>query len=269
MNENEIKVCSKIFQTIINNPLSRLFWTYQSDVVNSNIQHPINLEYVSNRLSKRKYTKPADFIYDLNLCLLNGKNGSTKGTIRYAAAQELLMIFENLVSNLQPLAHPNTLPLRFFTSEFEEENALPESSIQSNINENNFNTPNSELFQMDPDPNDLVTLLRDIKLLTSTDLTMKLAVLVKNLQPNALTLGNTLSFNVGLMTEETRIAVRKYVTELLYDAASGKIDPFARPFGTKVDPIKIQERGIFLRTSRIEPISQHDQPNQHNEEKEQ
>lgn len=262
MNDKEIEVCSKIFQTIINNPLSRLFWTYQSDVVNSNIQHPINLEYVSQRLSKKKYTRPADFIYDLNLCLINGKNGSSKGSIRYAAAEELLMLFESLVSNLQPLAHPNTLPLRFFTNEFEEENALPEASIQSNSNENNTKTPMSEIFQMNPDPNDLVTLLRDIKLLTSTDLTMKLAVLVKNLQPNALTVGNTLSFNVGLMTEETRIAVRKYVTELLYDAASGKIDPFARPFGTKIDPIKIQERGIFLRTSRIDTSLQSHHENQ-------
>ena len=117
---------------------------------------------------------------------------------------------------------------------------------------------------MNPDPNDLVTLLRDIKLLTSADLTMKLAVLVKNLQPNTLTLGNTLSFNVGLMTEETRIAVRKYVTELLYDAASGKIDPFAHPFGTKIDPIKIQERGIFLRTPRADHISQLQEQNDSN-----
>ncbi|KAK8898860.1 hypothetical protein M9Y10_001152 [Tritrichomonas musculus] len=261
MNDNENKVCTKIFQTIINNPLSRLFWTDQSDVVNSNIQHPVNLEYISIRLFKEKYTRAADFIFDLNLCLNNGKNGSVKGTIKYAAAQELLMIFENLVANLQPLAHPNTLPLRFFTSEFEEENALPEASIMSNENnDEGTHSPQSEIFQMNSDPNDLVTLLRDIKLLTSTDLTMKLAVLVKNLQPNAITLSNTLSFNVGLMTEETRIAVRSYVTELLHDAASGKIDPFARPFGTKVDPIKIQERGIFLRTSRIDPIPHQDQP---------
>ena len=247
MNENENQVCVKIFQKIVNNPLSRLFWKNQSDVVNSSILNPVSLEYISVRLSKQKYIRASDFIYDLHLCLLNGKNGSVNGSVRHAAAQELLNIFDSLVSSLQPLAHPNILPLRFITSEFEQENALPNYAIPPN----EVKEPASALFQIDPDPNDLVTLLRDIKLLTSSDLTIKLAVLVKKLQPEVLTMGDVLSFNVGVMTEDTRIAVRKYVSELLHDAASGKYDPFQRPFGTKSDPIKIQERGMFLRPSNI------------------
>ncbi|OHT08151.1 hypothetical protein TRFO_23435 [Tritrichomonas foetus] len=250
MNQNEIAVCSKIFQTIVNNPLSRLFWSYQSDVVNTNILHPVSLEYISTRLSKQKYARAADFIYDLQLCLTNGKNGATPGTVRYAAAQELLLIFENLISSLQPLAHPNLLPLHFITAEFEEQKALPEYHFPETENKE----PQSELFKLKSDPNDLASLLRDIKLLTSPDLTIKLAVLVKKLQPEALVMTDALSFNVGIMTEETRVAVRKYVTDLLRDAASGKIDPFMRPFGTKVEPIRVQERGMYLRPSRIESV---------------
>lgn len=250
MNENEVCVCNQIFQTIIDNPLSRLFWTSSNDVINPAVLHPLNLEDISIRLSKGKYIKPDDFVKDMNLCLVNGINGSVKGTIRNAAATELKLLFDHLVLSLQPLAHPNTLPLKFITSKFENENALPEIVEHEFDSKKAPQEPQSELFKLKSDPNDVVTLLRDIKLLTSIDLTMKLAVLIRDLQPDVITVGDVLSFNVGLMTEETRIKVRKYVTELLRESASGQFDPFLRPFGTYVDPITIQERGMFLRTPR-------------------
>jgi hypothetical protein len=65
-------------------------------------------------------------------------------------------------------------------------------------------------------------------------------------------IGDDISFNIGIMTEGTRKAVRKYLDTLLMDATSGKIDPFERAFGVKARGVKIQERGIYWREAAVE-----------------
>jgi hypothetical protein len=99
--------------------------------------------------------------------------------------------------------------------------------------------------------NDVAKLARDIKFLSSSILTARLAVLIKKLQPAAVTIGDDVAFYVGIMTESTRRGARQYVTALLNDAATGKIDPFARPFGVKLGAVRIQERGVSWRPARV------------------
>jgi hypothetical protein len=68
--------------------------------------------------------------------------------------------------------------------------------------------PASELFHQPADADDLVVLIRDIKFLSTGFLTAKLAVLVKKLQPEAVMIGDDISFNIGIMADGTRRAVR-------------------------------------------------------------
>ena len=110
------------------------------------------------------------------------------------------------------------------------------------IPKNSGATPGSCLFETDPDPNDIQLLKRDIKFFTSSDMIFKLAAFVSRLQPEVVNLSDGFSMNLNLMTPETKVEVRRFVTNLLRAAAVGEIDPFARPFGNDIDPIKVRER---------------------------
>ncbi|KAH0795302.1 transcription factor GTE2-like [Histomonas meleagridis] len=242
MEQTQKEICIKIMKSILENPISKLFWNFAPDATNPNIAHPLSLEYISTRLSNDKYSLPSDFIMDLRLCFQNGKAGEPQGTIRHASAQQLLVDLDSMVAKLQPLANPKVLRLQLITSEFEDNLSFPEySQLPREVNE-----PHAQIFDTDPDPSDTATLLRDIKFLTSPDLTAKLAVFITKIQPEVVIVAEEITFNIYLLTDENRIIVRKFVTQLLKDAASGKMDPFSRPFGVVVKPMKVQERRMFF-----------------------
>ena len=243
MNETEQEVCARILSSILSRPISKFFWDEPSDLTNPGVIHPFNLSWIATRLKRRKISSPLDFIKDLKVCLQNGKSGSQPGSIRYSAAVQLLADLDSLVQAYQPTAYSTVLPLHFATADFENSCGIPEHPDYTVLHESK---PHSKVVTEEADPNDLPKLVRDIKFLSFTDLVAKLAVFVRKLQPEAVIVNNDISFAIALMTDETRTAVRKYVTSLLTDAASGKIDPFARPFGEKVTPVRIQERGMYV-----------------------
>lgn len=246
MRENDKLVCSQILNRILCKPISRLFWNYSDDTINPHIAHPIGLEYVSTRLSQDKYSQIADFIYDLYTCIQNGVAGSPKDSIRYSSSQELLNELDSVLSELQPLSKTTIIPLRILISDFEEENIYPNFTIQTP----NIQEPQSYLFNEEvkesPDEEFLTKLIRDIRFLTSEYLTSKVIVLIIKLQPESVLLEDSVSINFNLLTKENLNIIRKYVSDLLYQSASGQIDPFSRPFGSKVKPIYIQGRGNYI-----------------------
>ena len=245
MGDAEQEVCSRILSSILSRPIARFFWDEPSDLTNPGVIHPFSLSWLATRLSRRKFATPGDFIKDLKVCLQNGKNGSPPGSIRHAAAVQLIADLDALVQTYQPSAFPTVLPLHFATADFENSCGVPEHPDYSVLREG---TAIARVAVEEPDPTDMAALVRDIRFLSSTDLVAKLAVFVRKLQPEGILVGDDISFNIGLMTDETRAAVRKYVTALLRDAASGKVDPFARPFGEKLTPVRIQERGIYVKS---------------------
>jgi hypothetical protein len=246
MNEVEKNLCERILTALFRRPVSRLFWNHQGDIANPAVARPYSLLWVSSRLAEDCYSSPGDLVRDLRVCFQNGKAGASPGSIRYGAAQQMLADLDVLVTTFHPSASLVVFPISVALADFEEVVAVPShQSMQRSISEQ---PPGSQLFQTESDPSDFGSLIRDIKLLSCSDLTAKLAVLVKNLQPEAVSVTTDVSFNIGIMTDETRRAVRQYVTELLHDAAIGKFDPFGRPFGHRFTPIRIQERGGYLRS---------------------
>lgn len=250
MNKNEYDVCHRIFEAIKSRPVSAMFWNCDSDIVNQNVIHPLRLCDIASRLNNNWYSSPGELMNDLKSCFMNGKLGYPAGTFRNAAAQLLLNDLENLMTKFQPQTFPSILPLQLILDDFENNQITPGHKDFPYAD----NKPAAEIFNEEPDPNDLSALLRDIKMLISPDLTAKLALFVRRLQPEIVTTGEDLSFVLGFMLDETKIKVRKYVTLLLRDAASGKIDPFARPFGAKCEKIRITERGMFLPNHSIDGV---------------
>lgn len=247
MSENEVEVCKRILSAICERPVSKMFWKEGTDLTNSDVIHPFSLSWIRDRLVRHKFSTPADFIRDLRICLTNGKNGSEPGSIRQAAAVQLLADLDMLVQKFQPSAYPAVLPLRFITSDFDERCGIPEHEDYKTVH-----TKEPISLALTPETNDMATLARDIKFLSSTDLIAKLAVFVRNCQAEGCIVDNgDISFNMELWTDETVQAVRGYVTNLLRKAASGEIDPFARPFGEQVSDIQIQQRGMYVMKSTV------------------
>lgn len=246
MSENEVEVCERILQALLERPISKLFWYDASDLTNSAVVHPFNLRWVRDRLKSNKFSTPADFVRDLRICLTNGKMASDPGSVRHAAAEQLLLDLDALVQSFQPSAYPAVLPLRFITTDFEKSCGVPEHKEHSTKSDKK---PLSMVFTPDTDETDMATLVRDIKFLSSTDLIVKLAVFVRRLQPEGILMDTDIHFNMEILSPDTLTAMRRYVTDLLMAAASGNIDPFARPFGEKVTDIKIQQHGIYMKSS--------------------
>jgi hypothetical protein len=251
MHEVEMEVCEKILDALYRRPVSRLFWNNPSDISNPGIIHPYSLSWVAARLAQDCYSSPADFVRDLRICFQNGKTGSSGNTLRSGAAQQLLVDLDSLVSSYHPSSGPAVLPVSLSVAAFEESSVAPKHA--NLVLPSSDQPPGSLLFEHAVDPTDVTLLIRDIKLLSCPDLTAKLAVLVRTLQPEAVIVTSDVSFNIGIMSESTRVAVRQYVTDLLHDAAVGKLDPFARPFGVKFFPIRVQERGVYMRSTGSRP----------------
>jgi hypothetical protein len=249
MHENEHRVCAKILEALFRRPMSRLFWDHAADAANPAVVHPVSLSWICDRLTSGKYATPADVLRDVRTCLQNGKSGSPPGSIRASAAHHLLLELEALVSSLHPGSFPLVLPIPCAIAEFNAGAGIPvheRFQVQPS-----GRPPASAIFRRPADANDLFTLIRDIKFLSTGFLTARLAVLVKKLQPEGVTIGDDISFNIGVMTDGTRRAVRKYLDALLLDAATGKVDPFEREFGVKLGLVRIQERGMYWRAAAI------------------
>jgi hypothetical protein len=243
MNENEYRVCAKILEAIFRRPISRFFWDHPADVTNPGIVHPFSLSWVCARLSDGKYATPSDVMRDVRTCLQNGKNSSPPGSVRASAAHHLLLELEALITSLRPTSFPVILPISFAVAEFNAKAAVP--AHRAIKVEPLGRQPASEVFRRPADASDLSALIRDIKFLSTGFLTARLAVLVKKVQPEGVTIGDDISFNIGVMTDATRQVVRKYLDTLMFDAATGTIDPFERAFGAKLGLVRIQERGMY------------------------
>ena len=135
------------------------------------------------------------------------------------------------------------MPLQYFTKEYNEKCRPPVPDITQKKPKTE-KEPGSDIFTIESDPNDLSILYRDIKLLTSSSLVFELAAFARKLQPDIIVIGNEVTINITLLREENRPSMRKFVTYLLKKAATGDIDAYSRPFGRKISPIHIYERGF-------------------------
>ena len=242
MNDDEVNICKSIFNKLKSRKVFRLFWNNEADLVNPNIEHPLNFEIISQKLDSKLYDSVLSFISDVATVLENAQAGYENGSIRHAAAIQLSAYFEELLEEIDPLSGPVAMPLRFAAHRFME-NSQPPGDIPKKSGSPG-KEPGSLLFQNQSDPEDLDALFRDLKFLTSTTLAYERASFVRQLQPDVLTIQDEISLNISLLTSENRPKMRKFVTHMLKKAATGEVDPFARPFGQVIQPVRIYERGF-------------------------
>ena len=242
MNDDELNICKTIFNKLKSRKVFVLFWNNDADLVNPHIEHPVNFEIVSQKLDGKLYDSVSSFVSDVATVLENAIAGYENGSIKHAAAQQLSDYFEALLEEIDPFSGPVAMPLRYAAYKYLENKQPPGDIPKKQANKGK--EPGSLIFATESDPDDLDSLYRDIKFLTSTTLSYEFAAFARQLQPDILNIQEEISLNIALLKTENRPNMRKFVTYLLRKAATGEVDAFARPFGQKVEPVRIYQRGF-------------------------
>jgi hypothetical protein len=237
MEPEEYNVCVSIFNDILSIPASQMFWDNPADVTHPGISKPFTLHYVRELLERNLYVSRAAFITDLRACF---ETGTAWGGVRAAVADHLLKELAALVQFYHQPTYPQEFPIAWVLGEFNRTSGKPAHPAIASIPSGQ--PLGSQLFERPSDPSDLTALIRDIRLMSTRALARPLVELLIETQPEAMIqVEGGVAFNVEIMTEEVRIAVRAKVSELLRKAACGELDPFERPFGSKFEHISVVE----------------------------
>ena len=242
-NKTEIDLMKYIFQKIKEHKLAPLFWENQKDIVNPDIIHPVTFEFIEQKLKKELYKDKRIFLLNLKLCFENVKNGCSTNLLKYAAACEFYNDFEKLVSSLDSPTFPLSVPLTASTEQFIKSNERPGTNYIKEATQKS-QQPGSVLFEEletaeSGEEIDHTKLMRDIGFCTTAGLSMRVVSYMRNLQSETVIVGKELLLKTKNLTPENLRKLRKYVTRILRDAATGKIEAYNRPYGAVIAPVHI------------------------------
>ena len=243
-NKTEIQIIKYIFQRIKEHKLSKLFWDNDIDISNPDIVHPLNFNFIEQKLLKGLYKDRKLFTINMRLCLENAKNGNQNDILRYAAACELSRDFEALVNSLDSPTFAFTVPITTVTNQFLLKNEHPGKFVIPTEKDHDAK-PGALIFEEEIDENDHEKLLRDIRFCTTAGLSMRIVSYMRSLQPETVIVGKELLLKTRNLTPENLLKLRKFVTKTMHDAATGKIDAFTRPYGRVVTPVVISNNDIL------------------------
>lgn len=231
MDEATKGYCVAILNELLENPVAHNLWGTSSDLSNAHMVMPLDLKVISERLSRNLYGNSVHFVEDLHKCINNSINGYPPNSIRHVAALQLQEELDELVMRV-PLT----------TIKRENIHGILQLSqigfFEGKIPTLKEGKPMASIFG--DQPQDINFLL---KCLAGPDMLRELYVYLTNLQPEAVSSGPTLSLNLSVLTDENKQKTSEFLMDILRTAASGKTNPFTRPFGIKTVPIVINERG--------------------------
>lgn len=229
MNKRSHELCDFVLKELLKNPVAHALWNTASDVQNSQLIQPVDLKTISEKLSRNIYTDLHSFMEDINRCINNSTNGFSPSTFRHAAA---LQLKEELGKLMEKFTFPSVRN-EFVNSAKKITNL---GSYEGEVRTMNVTKPSAGLFT-EENP-DIKMLMR---CLASPEMLHDFYLFLANLQVESITTGETISVNLTVLTEENRNKLRDYLLTILFNAASGRVNPFNRPFGVKISPVSIRE----------------------------
>ena len=231
MNEQQLISCKKILESVLRRPVSRLFWDASGELTNKNIEQPISLSYINDRLGKGLYPSTSAFVKDMRMVFLNGDSYDNRNSIRPAAISLLMEDFEKALAIYSPSSSSalNT-KLKITLNDIQEitDSAKSSENIEKNstILEDqkpgcNFIANSSEI---PPEKITCEDLKNEVNLLKTSKLLLKVIQFIYNLQPEAIALSSGVSILFSLLKPENIQKIHIFVIGLLHDSATGKID---------------------------------------------
>lgn len=207
-----------------------MFWDYTEQRIVHQSVKSLSFKMVQEKLQRNGYEDPDRWAYDMRFVLANVVNSTSGSSLRNAAGKQLLRDFEEEMSVLSPTLSPHILKLQYTEKHFKDYlvRITPPVPEMVEVTE----APAAEMTKIiDEDVVDVERLSNDIAALCSPSLILRIAAFIYNCQPEAIALGNELSIVFSLMTDETLKSLRVYVSKLMYNAVTGKINPFVRSPG--------------------------------------
>jgi len=210
-------------------------------LIDPNIEKPISLSYINEKLNQGLYSSIEPFLSDIYLCLNNGVQSSQPNTLKRAAAEQLIQEFNLLVGFTSSPTSQMALQLDVVQKTYQKKSIHP----QVRMKEKPFLDyhPGSVIFESENDTAE--ALIRYMKFINSSDISAKIAAYAASIQSEIVTIDHALSLNISMLTPSNQIKMCRFVRKLLHDAALGNIEAFNRPFGEKISPVRYSSVGIL------------------------
>ena len=236
MKPKEYEVCHQIIQELLKWPIAQMFYHYNDTLITDNQvkshsqssnPQPLSFEIIINNLKRGVYSSPASVILHLRSLFTYAIYFSGPGSIRTAAARQLSMEFENILTYLSPSLSIQTLELQKI--EYDLYQFLKYNPINIPKKENPHEMPASEFFKTDFSNDTPEQISKNIQIIQSPNIILRILSFIYVLQPEIISFGDDdISIKFGLMSTATLEALRDFIPKVALEAANGTIDPFFR-----------------------------------------
>ena len=249
MNEQQLISCKKVLEAVLRRPISRLFWDVSSEITNKNIEQPISLSYINDRLGKGLYPSTSAFVKDMRMVFLNGDSYDNKNSIRPAAITLLMEDFEKALAIYSPSSSSSlNTKLKITLNDIEEitnSSKSPQEKEKSAIAPPEDRKPACNFIaqsdSLSPEEISCEDLKNEINLLRTSKLLLKAMQYIYNLQPEAIVVGQGVSIFFSLLKPENIQKIHVFIMHLLNDSAVGKIDGLEPSFLDSREPSLVQQ----------------------------
>lgn len=240
MDVEQARACDMIFRKLMQRPISKMFWSVDSDVYLTKEHQPITFEIIQKRFQNGQYKDSFQWEKDIRLLLSNNILFGGRFPLRVAAARQLTKDFESLLQEVSPSMSPGTIKLQFIEKELDDffENYLSEIPSPEPVNLPPANHVICNALLDEPNPQLTINL---IKHLNSPAMLLRIAAFVYKIKPEALIMENELIILFSIFTEEEIIRLQHFLNRILIEASCSKINPFLRDPGSIMKPVIVKE----------------------------
>ena len=219
MEPEQVQICENILESLLRRPISLLFYQTPKDVETLLSSNPTTLQYVQKRLKTNSYSSAYDFVQDIRSVLYIGL--TSKDQFRKSGALLLSNELEALIIKLLPGLEEIPRKLNQIHLKISEHiDSFPkDNEIFKDLNLET--QPGCELFsnpEYQPEKATSFTLKRDLSMIKSPSILTYVFALIYRHQPEVINIGDNVSINFSLMTQETIVAASNYLHTLIKHA---------------------------------------------------
>ncbi|EAX87712.1 hypothetical protein TVAG_009170 [Trichomonas vaginalis G3] len=225
MNENQIRSSLQIMDELQQQPIWNVFENIDSKLAADEVNHPYSFDQIYGRLEKKIYHDAHEWINEMRNTFSVYADIFKQDELKRNIINKLWQEFEfslrrNSIEDSEIISEIKAIKKNL--SDWTKNNSAEKISIINDKLE-----PYSKFYSLEliSDINDL-QLQRCIRMLRSRNLFIKIAAFIHKLQPEAVIMNEIISIQYDILSPDNLMCVKKFVADLIQDAAKGVIDPF-------------------------------------------
>ena len=223
------KASMDIMDALSKRPITRIFCDCSIELTNTSISRPLTFDLIYDKVKRNLYKSIDEWISDMRIMFSNFIIAFPDDSLKKAAAQQLSAEFEEKIQQISPTSSPFTIKFQMLESDISK--LLNTVRIAEGEPTPSPKEPAAAIFNQKQEAT-IPNITRNIRMLHSSELFMKVIAFIWKLQPEAVSLGQSVSFDFCLMSQETMEKLNEFVLGLLRDAAVGLINPYRNQSGS-------------------------------------